>query len=356
MTSVPSSMPSITSSPTAAVCGVTVLQPVILDGSHDCDCTDSPAVVVMGTGVEFNLNSFTVACMAGSQPVIVVDGISNSVRGRLRDQALGGGNGAKGSIVGSQSTQTRIQLRGSGNHTVQDLAICLADARARPVDQVGVQIESSGNTVDSCNIDSPSLSNPLSHPGKQIGIRVNGDMNTLSSNYISVQNDGSRNYGIQSSGDNCLIIGNVISEGYGGILLEWGSCQVLGNAISAQQHAALEVTGGTHTLSGNTITKSNFGIALTSNSGPESVIDNNTISFTEVGIYCEDAIFFLRDITADGIRLLRSSFSSISGNAIQNCGDDAIDLLGSSNVTVVDNTLVNSKYGVWSVNASSLAI
>ena len=197
-------------------------------------CTDRPAVIVNGTGIEFNLNSFAIVCTAGSQPVIVVDGESNSVLGRQREQSLGGGNGAKGGIYECQFTQIIISLQGSGNHIVRDLAVGMSDDSS--IDQVGVQIESSGNVIESCDIGSPATSKPISDPGKQVGVRMNGDRNVLSNNFISaVQNDEAENHGIFSFGNGCLIIGNTISRGYDGIVLEKGSCQVLDNVICAQQ-------------------------------------------------------------------------------------------------------------------------
>ncbi|EJK54994.1 hypothetical protein THAOC_25326 [Thalassiosira oceanica] len=383
MTSVPSSMPSMTNSPTAVVCGVTVTQPVILDRSHECDCTDSPAVVVKGTGVEFNLNSFTVACMAGSQPVIVVDGISNSVKGRLRDQTLRGGNGAKGGIVGSQSTQTRIQLVGSGNHTVQDLAVRLTDTST--VDQIGVEIESSGNTVDNCNIDSPSLSNATSD---QVGVQMKGDDNVLSNNYISVRKDGTdngrindigarlsasvaqkygfQNYGIQSFGNNCLIIDNTISEGSDGIVLEQGSCQVRDNDISEQQDAAIKVTGiikqgitlkqsSSSSIFHNTIQHS--GTAIWCDSTLNITVYDNTLVNSKWGMKSEDATsLVVSNITDDGMDFIRSSSCSISGNWIQNCADKAIALSTLTDVTIENNTLIDCFLGVWNDDATSLAI
>ncbi|EJK60082.1 hypothetical protein THAOC_19630, partial [Thalassiosira oceanica] len=65
----------------------------------------------------------------------------------------------------------------------------------------------------------------------------------------------------------------------------------------------------------------------------------------------------LLNITDDGIRLLRSPFTSIIDNAINNCGVVAIYLQDSSHhVTVNDNTLVDSKWVVWSNNSTFLAI
>ena len=215
-----------------------MIQPSILDESHECDCTDRPAVVVNGTGIEFNLNSFAIVCTAGSQPAIVVDGKSNSILGRQREQSLGDGNGTRSGINGCQFTQIRIQLQGFGNHTIQDLAVGLSDDSI--VDQVGVQIESSGNTLESCDIDIPSSSDLSSD--LPVGVRVIGNGNVLSNNDISAVQT-SESYGIYSFGDDCLIIGNTISRGYYGIFLEWGSCKVLENYISAQQYAAIEVNG-----------------------------------------------------------------------------------------------------------------
>ena len=54
----------------------------------------------------------------------------------------------------------------------------------------------------------------------------------------------------------------------------------------------------------------------------------------------------ISNATDDGILLLSSTFSSISGNLIQNCEDDAIDLSDPSYVTIEDNTLVHSKWGI----------
>ena len=52
--------------------------------------------------------------------------------------------------------------------------------------------------------------------------------------------------GQKSFGDDCLVrllvIGNIISEGYNGIIIERGTCQVLDNDLSAPLDDAIEVT------------------------------------------------------------------------------------------------------------------
>jgi len=388
------------------------MQPTFLDRSLECDCTYSPAVLLKGAGIEFNLNSFAIACTAGSWPVISVDGESNSVLGRQTKQTGGERTGAKGVICGSQSNRARIMLRGHGNHTIQDLIIGFSDDSSE--DQYGVEIESSANTVDSCEIDSPSLSKTTSDPRIHIrvGVGVNGDQNTLSNNLISaIQNDGTENYGIQSTGKDCLIIGNTISGGSNGILIKQGPSRVLDNAISAQQGDAIGVNGGTHTLSGNNITQSGYGIHFLPDAGPRSFIDNNTIRdsanscielrspdgffingnsidgcgdtavslFGPTNVTVEDntminsgmgvgvvdgTSLFVRNNTIsnvqNGIGLMKlngqSKLSSISGNTVQKCEESAIKLYGQSNITVKDNRLANSKYGIYSENAISLAV
>ncbi|EJK50139.1 hypothetical protein THAOC_30922 [Thalassiosira oceanica] len=389
--------------PSANLCGTTVMQPTNLETSHLCNCTDSPAVIVNGTGVEFNLNSFAIACIAGSQPAIVVVGESNSVLGRQTKQTSWERTGARGGICGSPVTHIKILLQGSGNHTVRDLILVLSEDSS--LDQVGVEMESSGNTVDNCDIGSPFTPNPMldSDPGNQVGVEMRGDNNVLSNNYISVRRDLADNYGtktigVRSSGNDCLIIGNTFSEGHGGIVLKQGSCQVIDNHISAQQDIwAIEVK---------------YGIIFLSNSGllgPESVIENNTIrDSSESCIYlqspygfiikrntmerCQNpAILLVRSptnvtiesntlvdskwgiVASDATSLAASnntiynsstgiqfqgstSRSSIIGNSIQKCNNSAIYLRDSHHVTVKDNTLVDSKWGIDGINATYLAV
>lgn len=61
-------------------------------------------------------------------------------------------------------------------------------------------------------------------------------------------------------------------------------------------------------------------------------------------------------MTNDGMNLARSNSSSISGNLVQKCSNMAIVLLELSGVTVEDNTIVNSKGGLWTSDATSLFV
>ena len=61
-------------------------------------------------------------------------------------------------------------------------------------------------------------------------------------------------------------------------------------------------------------------------------------------------------MTDDGMNLARSNSSSISGNLVQKCSDMAILLLASNGVTVEDNTIVNSKWGLLTIDATSLFV
>ncbi|EJK65125.1 hypothetical protein THAOC_14058, partial [Thalassiosira oceanica] len=86
-------------------------------------------------------------------------------------------------------------------------------------------------------------------------------------------------------------------------------------------------------------------------------VENNTLMDCKWGLWNDDATSLaIRDMNQDGIELSNAASSSIIGNSIHNCGDPAISLFDSADVTFEDNTLVNSKWGMWGINANSLAI
>lgn len=70
------------------------------------------------------------------------------------------------------------------------------------------------------------------------------------------------------------------------------------------------------------------------------MIDNNTI----------------RDSANSCIELRSPDGFSINGNSIDGCGDTAVSLFGPTNVTVEDNTMVNSGMGVGVVDGTSLFV
>ncbi|EJK50078.1 hypothetical protein THAOC_30988, partial [Thalassiosira oceanica] len=76
-------------------------------------------------------------------------------------------------------------------------------------------------------------------------------------------------------------------------------------------------------------------------------VKNNTLLESWQGIFSEDATSLI---------VRRSYSSSISGNLIQNCADKAIALFTLTDVTVENNTLMDSIWGVWSNNATSLVV
>ncbi|EJK44397.1 hypothetical protein THAOC_37064 [Thalassiosira oceanica] len=170
-----------------------------------------------------------------------------------------------------------------------------------------------------------------SGPGNQVGIRVKGDNNVLSNNYISVRKDLADNYwtktiGVRSFGNDCLIIGNTISDGSDGIFIEdANSLVVSGNSIQNCGVVAIHLKDSSHvTVEDNTLVDSKWGV-LSSNA-------------TSLAIR-------IRDMKRDGIELSNAASSSISGNSINNCGDPAISLHDPSNITVEKNTLLESRQG-----------
>ena len=62
------------------------------------------------------------------------------------------------------------------------------------------------------------------------------------------------------------------------------------------------------------------------------------------------------DMKEDGIYLESSALSSIIGNLIQICGDAAIYLQDSAHITVEDNALANSYWGIYSDEMISIVV
>ncbi|EJK45558.1 hypothetical protein THAOC_35823, partial [Thalassiosira oceanica] len=86
-------------------------------------------------------------------------------------------------------------------------------------------------------------------------------------------------------------------------------------------------------------------------------VENNTLVDSMWGIFSEDTTsLVVRNMKEDGMHLRDTAMSSIRGNSINNCEDPAISLYYSSHITVENNTLVDSKWGIESVNAISLAV
>ncbi len=170
--------------------------------------------------------------------------------------------------------------------------------------------------------------------------------NTISGNTISgCSYDGICMYGYYSWFN--TISGNIVSaNSWSGIFLTWGAWfnTISGNVFSANSNYGIWLCDSLNTVTGNTISNSDYGIC----GGWSNTITGNTVSNSDYGIRVSSSNTVSGNTVSNsdyGIRVSGNS-NTINGNTVSG-NTQGIRLLYSDSNAVSGNTVSGNSYGIY---------
>ncbi|WP_444916741.1 NosD domain-containing protein [Microbulbifer sp. ANSA003] len=245
----------------AVTCGGSITTAETL--TEDLNCTTNFAFSIVGPSGSLNMNGFTVTCPLTANNGIVLGGFFARI--------------SSGTV---ENCNNSITLTGDGSHQVVDVDIVNPTSTA-------LFVRSDHNFISGVQIQS-------NVPDSNFGIRIeNNDFNQVFGNTV----DGMDNVGVQIEGSSNSVSGNIITNtsdtnGSGvGISIEPpGSSNIVTSNIIDQSagEGILTFESDSNLISQNVVTNSLTGIAI-DNADSNTVTINSVSDNTDYGISIEDA-------------------------------------------------------------------
>ena len=276
-------------------------------------------------------------------PVIKVNNSDGVV---ITDLTVDGANavGATG-VVFSKATNSVLQNSVIRNATT---GISLSDS-------TGMQLiannfnHDAGKAVNASNSDTIVIYNTID--GGSGGVNINGGTGQVLGNQFSSVNG---NAVTLTSTNGSLIDSNTIGGGNGISVNKSNNTIIRNNTIFSVLHDGIDISGSSAQVLGNIISgAAGKGIALTSSSN-DSLVANNTVNFsgnTAIDISNSTrATVMGNNITntaaGNGISLANSAGGIVRNNAISNAAGSDINVSGSDNATIANNSTFGGKTGI----------
>jgi parallel beta-helix repeat protein len=320
------------------------------------DNGQSSLVEIFGGGLTVNINNLTIQ---GPNPMItagifIAGGATANVTGTAINQinqgaANFGVQGVRGILVGSSAG-------GPGQATITNCIVTNYQKTGIVTGGTGTTVAITGTTVTGVGSMSP-LAALTAQNGIQISAGTTAQLsnNTVSGNEFTGMNSGpdptmnQQSVGIFNFSDGSSFTGNTVfgnDEGIFNANTGTTASTISGNTVENNRFQGIILTGGTATVSNNTITGNNIGVALRASSGDTlnalgTLVSNNIANNGNGGLtFAGGGIVLLKQTGATTMPVATAHFNRIVGNSV-----------GLDNSRVAMAATVDATNNFWGSNA-----